>query len=385
MTESAAPVGRRPAGGLISVQLARGIAVLIVMFHHAKLTEPKYYDDLNVLPDVHALGLVGVDLFFVLSGFVMGYTTETQHGSLRNAAVFLWKRLFRIYPMYWIYCTALVPVVIFLPTWINQSQGGRIDILASYLLWPTETFPILLVAWSLVLEMWFFLVFVVVLLLPRKVLPLALGAWAAVLILVNIVGPIPAPTPLELPQNALALEFISGVVISLGFRRMPVWMGWVAPVLGLALVVVVGQQTPPELFTGTGLARPLSIGIGYALFLLGLVVLERRYGFERFARFTFLGNMSYSLFLCHVLVLAVMGRVWAVIWPHVGLTIWGSAVWWVLTFGAILLVGWLSYRILEVPLMRTSTRLRRRIFGASATPTSRVSAPSPATQSTPIS
>ena len=75
-----------------------------------------------------------------------------------------------------------------------------------------------------------------------------------------------------------------------------------------------------------------------------------------------LGDMSYSLYLSHVLVLVVMGRVWAAIAGPMATSIPAIIAWWVLTFAIVLVAGYLSYRLIERPVMGLSRRWRVKVF-----------------------
>ncbi|TFD13199.1 acyltransferase [Cryobacterium sp. TMT1-21] len=359
------PRVKRPAAQLNTVQLARGFAALAVVAYHPQSTEVKYFSGTNILPEFLGRGLSGVDLFFVISGFVMVLTTRGKHGTPRQVGKFVWNRFFRIYPTYWVYSLALLPVlpVLFLaPAFINSSQGGQIDILSSFLLLPTEILPLLLVAWTLTIEVWFYVVFAVVLFLPERMLVSALAVWFALLVIVNWAGPISANPYLELPTNAMAIEFILGGVAALLFRHVNRVVAAVLAVTGIVVLLSFGATTPADLYAGPGLDRPLTLGVGFALLLLAATALEHRRGIGALSRLTVLGDMFYSVYLCHVLVLAVTGRVW--------LTIAGSfaanpimvAGWWVVTLAAVLTVGYLSYRLIERPVMTVAHRWRAAVF-----------------------
>lgn len=96
-------------GRLEWVQGLRAFAVLLVLFSHLFRIEEKYATQ-TVLPDFVLAGVSGVDLFFVISGFIMVVVTEKSRAGLRRAAQFIYRRLLRIYPVYWFY-TSLVLVV----------------------------------------------------------------------------------------------------------------------------------------------------------------------------------------------------------------------------------------------------------------------------------
>jgi peptidoglycan/LPS O-acetylase OafA/YrhL len=137
---------------LQSIQLARGLAAIMVAVFHARL----------VLDDVAGrdylgwlslpFGYAGVDLFFVISGFIIAYVTDGREFRLSE---FYLRRAIRILPIYWIF-TVL--------TWMGLVFVGNADftawrIFASFAVLPQQVAPIAGVGWSLELEAIFYIVF----------------------------------------------------------------------------------------------------------------------------------------------------------------------------------------------------------------------------------
>lgn len=63
--------------------------------------EQKYGGTQTILPDFFNFGMFGVDLFFVISGFVMIAVTRGKFQNLKQATRFIYHRASRIYPAYW--------------------------------------------------------------------------------------------------------------------------------------------------------------------------------------------------------------------------------------------------------------------------------------------
>jgi exopolysaccharide production protein ExoZ len=351
---------------LISIQVARGLAALAVVAYHASLTQVKYYSGVNILPSIFSHGQSGVDLFFVISGFVMVLTTSTKHGNVRESGKFLWNRFFRIYPTYWVYFLVLVPVLLFLPGFVNSSEGGKVDLFTSFFLLPSSTLPLLLVAWTLTNELWFYVVFAVILLLPRRFLVPALALWFVILVAVNLTGIVPVSPALALVQSPLAIEFILGGVAALLFRRVGRVLAGVIAIGGVIVLIAAVQYTCLAGCAAPGYTRPLFIGIGFAMLLLATTAFETRAGIGPFARLKILGDMSYSIYLCHVLVLAALGRIWMALAVHIGSNAIIVALWWMITLVAVLTCGYLSYRFIERPVMKLAVRWRAKVFRESA-------------------
>ncbi|MEP6481283.1 MAG: acyltransferase [Rhodoglobus sp.] len=350
-------------GQLRSIQVARGVAALSVLAFHSLDSAHKYFGGIQVLPAFFDGGKWGVDLFFVISGFVMVLTTRKRHGEIREAGKFLWSRFFRIYPTYWFYCLLLLPVYFLAPGLINSSQGNHVDLLASFLLLPSDTLPLVLVAWTLTIELWFYLVFAVLLLVPERFLPLGLGIWFAVLIAINWNGPIDASPFIQVPTNSLAIEFIFGAVAALLFRQVGRVLACVLAAAGVAVIVFLSTA----IAAGPALVRPLTLGVGFALVVLAFAAFENRSGIGVVGRLSIFGDISYSVYLSHIMVLAVMGQIWQRVPGPLGSSVPAIAVWWVVTFAAALVVGYLSYRWVEKPVTRLAATWRDRVFRAKPT------------------
>lgn len=93
----------------------------MVLGFHAYGFDQKFLSH-PALPDLFTFGQTGLDLFFVVSGFVMAMTTAARKG-FADSAGFLLERVFRIFSTYWIYFFALVAVQLLLPSMINKSGG----------------------------------------------------------------------------------------------------------------------------------------------------------------------------------------------------------------------------------------------------------------------
>ena len=159
---------------LRTIQVARGVAANLVVFSHLFFVESKYMIG-GVLPPFTLYGISGVDLFFVLSGFIMVAVAGRDIGPIE----FLWRRATRIYPTYWLVSLAVLAVAIVAPTIVNSSIQVPISLWRSFLLIPDRTLPLLAVGWTLVHEMYFYLVFAIILALRIPILAGLIG-WGVI-------------------------------------------------------------------------------------------------------------------------------------------------------------------------------------------------------------
>ncbi|MGZ8388689.1 MAG: acyltransferase family protein, partial [Rhodoplanes sp.] len=81
---------------IVSVQILRAVAASAVLLAHAQSWLSKMAGAPDALPDLHFVGWVAVDLFFVISGFIMVYTSEPMFGRPDGPKNFMLHRLVRI-------------------------------------------------------------------------------------------------------------------------------------------------------------------------------------------------------------------------------------------------------------------------------------------------
>lgn len=308
-----------PRTRLTGIEAGRGIASLIVVLFHATviISLPKYFGTLP-LGGIFSFGYAGVDFFFVLSGFIILFIHHSDIGKPETLRTYGIKRILRIYPLYWVISTLAVLAL----TQSSDSVQLNFDhILKSYFLLPQENiYPIVIGAWTLVHEVFFYLMFGILLFSFRLGL-LLMGVWFIGILVTAGVG-IKWGYLFGFVFNLHNIEFFLGMLIAflcLSDRRMPY------PILS----VVCGVT----LFCGTGMvdvygnwrhssAFLMSYAISSALIIYSLVSgeLSGRFVVPKWSQF--LGACSYSLYLTHFLVLSFIMklallrdvRVWMPLW-----------------------------------------------------------------------
>lgn len=296
------------------VQILRGVAAALVVFHHMCWVVTTYHPGRSALATFHRLaelGAGGVDVFFCISGLVIAYAARDLPPGGAVARTFAWRRLLRVLPPYWVFTGVLLLL------WATGiGLRGLIMtpalVVASLLLvpWPKATemgtlsyHPILDVGWTLTFEMYFYAICTLVIAVAggRRLFP-----WAAVLLGVAAVSSLLlAGTDAVASRtfvSPLLVEFVAGVLIARHLADR------VAPRLGCLLIVLGTAGFAGSVFMADPMAwRVLCWGVPGALVVAGAVLLpvSLSNGWLRFLGF--MGTASYTIYLAHPLFTLVAG------------------------------------------------------------------------------
>jgi exopolysaccharide production protein ExoZ len=312
-----------------SLQVLRFIAALMVVYVHSAQVAFVSTGSIGFIPhSLAVMGRAGVDIFFVLSGVVISITARDM-----TPSQFAWRRLRRILPIYWVACIG--PILIASKTGLDWR-----GVLATVLLWPaTEVMrePYLPVAWTLTFEMLFYLS-VVLVLIDQRWFHALLGLYALAFLL-RPCGPV-----FQILGNPLVLEFLFGVVIA----KLPMWRGAVVGIpVGLMALSITGilRIAPAggtlEFLTGEeNLQRVFVYGLPSALIVYGTIQIKVREGL-----WTYLGEMSYSLYLFHPLVVSLLLRLWTAFPIQPDLIV-------AVTVIASTAISWRVHEMVEKPVLR---------------------------------
>ena len=358
MPESAAP----PAGAspqLKSIQVLRAIAALGVLTLHAATEKVSFLGGEPGPFKNFLLGAAGVDLFFVISGFVMVYSSESLFGRPGAPRTFFLRRLVRITPLYWAVTVAII-------AYIYAVHGAKLwdiytpaSLVASFLFWPYPrvdgfAFPVHLLGWTLNYEMFFYAVFAAAIVLPRR---FAVAAVTLVLLALVALGRMtPLPLPFSFWANSIILEFCFGMVIALAYRegvRLPAAAAW-----GLGIAACAGYAAmwnPPHAWAEW---RCLFWGLPSAALVAAAVLARATWQPGTAGRFFgLLGDASYSLYLVHPLTFPLvrwtLGR-----WIDFSGEPWVYAA---IAYAAAIAASVVCYLAFEKPIMRA---LQRKLRGA---------------------
>ncbi len=243
-------------------------------------------------------GDAGVELFFIISGFIMCFITTEKAEKKGSIGHFLANRFTRILPLYWI-LTLLALIVFFLfPDKVNIG-GGDTKVLDSFLLIPTKGVYLIKNGWTLSYEFFFYFIFSLGMFFPIKVGHLVTSMILIALTSLNFLG-YRDNIILSFISSTLLLDFILGIILFELFKRfkeVPKIFSGIMILTGSILLIILNHRFD--------YGMPL-LGIGISCFLicLGSVFLEEQIRKHEVPFFTMIGNASYSLYLFHPFALA---------------------------------------------------------------------------------
>ncbi|MGE7962065.1 acyltransferase family protein [Pseudomonas sp. NPDC089918] len=279
---------------LIGIHYMRGLAALMVVIFHA-ISFMVIYKNYNS-PFAHHILATGVDIFFVISGFLMVKTTEKYKGSRLDWKSFLYKRLVRITPMYWTITILIALAIMYKPSLSEKTID--VDFLIKSLLFLPTKIPnsdvqstIIPVGWTLVYEMFFYMVFAAFTAINYRK---GLAAIILMFCMLSLAHSQFDNYYLTLYTNPIILEFCLGMIIAKlstpSSKHALLLMG-----LGFLALTTGAYFDGPHFNT-----RFLSAGFGAALIIYGASGLKLK---KTLVIPKLLGDSSYTTYLIHMYVI----------------------------------------------------------------------------------
>lgn len=349
---------------LVNVQILRFVAaLLVVLFHSAAYLEANGQVLGPVFSFGHYAGFAGVDIFFVISGFIMAWTTSGTAGGA-DALLFMKRRFARVYSGYWLFFLIAL-VLIYL---LEAPRLAKIDFLRSFFLLPTDIGQLLLpVSWTLIFELFFYVLFGLLIALVGDRRPF----WTRAIFCIALVwfvysqfirqayvpGIIESMSVLE---NYWAfpflLQFFAGAMLADWLRVNREGPAWSLVISGASLWLVAGWVNhayfADTLTQGHQIMwRVWIFGVPSLLLLAGVVRLEfsGRTWLPRFGSLA--GGSSYALYLSHTLLLFLSAHLGLHIKLQ-GLSVWIVQAAYLMLVAVIVLYSLGHYRWFERPMHR---------------------------------
>ena len=336
------------------LQALRGVAALMVMFFHM---EPHWAlaPPLNNFAGIMRFGFSGVDVFFMLSGFVV-YMSAQNVISLLDVLQFIKRRAIRIYLGYWpaLLVTALGSALI-----LKAELPSATRMLGSiFLLYPSLFDNWLTTAWSLTYELYFYGWIAGIVLLPARyrlqaivLIIMGLTLWSSLWLMVQPQNVYGGGQPLRFLLTAYGVEFLTGAVLAEIYKKYN--SCWPRPAIMLPLYVSLvclglALGTTSHFFDRVEIMRVGSFGVfALGLFLMALTLQTHQFRAPKWLVMT--GDASFSLYLLHTLLLSLAGGFrFKYLQDNATLILLFSAL---MPVGITLLsVAW--FKFIEYPLMR---------------------------------
>jgi peptidoglycan/LPS O-acetylase OafA/YrhL len=345
---------------LINIQFLRFVAaMLVVVYHGSSHLRSTGLDQGVFFALSEAVGFAGVDIFFVISGFIMAYTTPAASGTAQGIG-FAKRRVARIYSGYWpFYLLALA-----LFAWTGGNHLAQSDLLRSAILWPANDL-LIPVSWTLIFEMYFYLLFTLLIFFTSAqrarvlwAMLLAVLAWS---LYSQFVRQAYAPGQLETISLAeyymlspYMAQFLGGSLLAHWLAKNPRGQSWSFLIAG-CLLFLAGGWINNHWFGGNieqgyhVFYRVLIFGSAALLIMAGTVRLENE-GRQAVMGFSLAaGGASYAIYLSHTL--------WLTATQHLGLnqflgqfTPLAAQTAFLAYAGFILYYSMMHYRLIERPL-----------------------------------
>jgi exopolysaccharide production protein ExoZ len=349
-----------PADRLVLVQVLRAVAALAVAMLHAQHDAGALAARLGTsIAPIAFPWAAGVDIFFVISGFVMVHASRDLFGRPGASRIFLARRIARIAPIYWAVTTLYLALAFAAPALLNSEVLDPVFVLASYLFFPMNRpdgtpQPLYSLGWTLNYEMAFYALFALAIPFARtRAVAGLIVALCAIAALGHVLAP---PMPFAFWANPIIVEFAFGLALGLARAEGLRLNGGARLALLAAGVALLAADFSRNEALIT-LPRFLAHGFPGALIVAAAALGDGGGGSGRLVRWgEALGDSSYALYLVHPFAIRA-GR--EIVWrsglaPLIGP--WGYVV-------LCLVVATVAALAVHVLFERPVTRAARRLAG----------------------
>jgi exopolysaccharide production protein ExoZ len=275
---------------LYGIQYLRGIAALSVLAFHLTL---RYGGTLTI-------GSFRIDLFFVISGFIMWVITDDRDIA---PSVFMLRRVVRLVPNYWVATVATALLILAKP---NFTYGHQLDLyrfVGSLFFIPTlagdRILPVVLQAWTLLYEMMFYILIAASLLVEQRYRWRFIAATLCGLAALHVL--LPEAHIVSMTDPNILLEFLAGVLLGVLWKRYDIPSAWALLFLVIGLIGFADSE-----YFHPNVPPMLKFGIPSVLVVAGAVYYEKTKSVPNIRILRVLGEASYSIFLWHVWVSLIL-------------------------------------------------------------------------------
>lgn len=288
---------------IISVQLLRFVAASLVVLTHSMSAG-----------GANGVGAFGVDIFFVISGFIISHVTNMPV----RPGEFLMRRGIRIIPMYWLFTLGVAVLSLIAPSLLGETTFSWAKLLYSLAFVPhwNEAMgwsPLLKLGWTLNHEMFFYLIFAIAMQISHKYRELLAALLILCMSMVAEILPTGEYNPFHYWTAPVTYEFIFGMALAVCYRRYPEVFNLTSLVFPMALFIISmgllvvvdisGQHAGGERYLLWG--GPSTVVVWCAL------ASESHFSITEKGKriILWLGDMSYPVYLIHIYIVLGLSRV----------------------------------------------------------------------------
>ena len=280
-----------------NIQMLRALAAFMVFCFHAAPQYEAMGGGWKGFERLSGIGFAGVDIFFVISGFVAALTTLNRDRTAANAGEFLRRRVLRIYLGYWPFFA--LALIVFAKT--NGFSVSTLDLVGSFFLTSLDMPRLVLyVSWSLTYELLFYIAVAATFAVSARTVTLGAHVVAVLLagvLLLKLGDPL-SPTFIFL---AFFLEFLSGALLFM-HREVLRSRWWILP---CAAVACIAYWEGGTMMATDGALRIFTFGTAAFFLVMLAVVLEQSQTWIARRFWVGLGDASYTLYLVHLILLVI--------------------------------------------------------------------------------
>ncbi|MGA7157988.1 MAG: acyltransferase [Acidobacteriaceae bacterium] len=338
-----------------ALQLLRAIAVILVIWFHS--SQVLGLSGSQPIPD---LGIFGVDIFFVISGFILSLSVmkvRDQPG-IKPMADFMKRRFIRIYPIYW------VVSLLMLARYAHEGLLEQNSYLAAFFLLPEPHFPmehlIMGVSWTLIFEMSFYCMLGLILVFSiRSAVPILITMLCSLVVIGTFTGI--RHSVLIVVANPIELEFVFGAVIALAYMRLRGRrvLGMVLTAAGAVEAFLLRTMSLPHIAIGMQNmfsdrdvpGRVATWGVSATLIVAGVIFWNPSMKHTLGKAFVLIGNASYSIYITCTVVMEFATRLFYRLDPP-SLSIWYRLSYAFYEVVVLVTAGLICYIYVEKPMLK---------------------------------
>lgn len=283
---------------IYSIQAGRGIAAIMVVIYHCYIImkQPEYGGH-YIFKTFSEFGLLGVNFFFVLSGFIILMAHKKDIGKNDAAAKYATKRAFRIYPVYWIWllCYIIAGILGFGHPDFSNDLGSFLNAITLIWMFPQEGALPLKVAWTLFYEVQFYILFISFI-YSRALGIIVFSIWSA-LILLDLMG----VAKFGHISSAWNIHFLLGMLAYVMYERMKANYGVSALIIGISLLLSLVYYQIVQGNDMKNLRSDLLViaAISFSFIVYAIASIEKQRSVRVASFWKLLGDASYSIYLIH--------------------------------------------------------------------------------------